>query len=470
MMAIQVIEDRFSTNLKKEATTDSKSHRHHIRRPTRGIVIKDNNFASLKVMTSGGKVLNLTDAGGEGGEAGSRTSAVYSNFLLQTVSEERVEKQQILETFGEPYIFFFGERPRIITFGGILLNTFDFNWEAEWWENYEKYLRGTKCVENDAQIFMTYDETLVSGYIISSAATKNSNDKNFINFQFSIFLTGYATLSALGDGTSVSLRDRANARATATKGDLLAKFGETETLNVEMPGGASVTPPSPLAAVPTPSLASGLAAGLWAVIAAFDIVDRTIDMAVTTLTGAAQGDIIRMPGGIPGTLVSDYGEIERAQTALFEGPDAALAWGPVTYSEFNNNVDEYVDEHNILGYEYSSRNLGLGNTETTEITAAADAQDAWAQFGFETPFDAAASLLGPIVSGAVGMYAAGNTEAWQVAEGIDQALTYTQLLDPGIALRYAYFQIGGEAAPADATPRPPPGRPPGFPQSFDIGE
>ena len=41
-------------------------------------------------------------------------STVNSNFLIQAVTEERMEKQQVVETFGESFIFFFGERPRVI--------------------------------------------------------------------------------------------------------------------------------------------------------------------------------------------------------------------------------------------------------------------------------------------------------------------------------------------------------------------
>lgn len=176
---------------------------HAVRRPTRGVQIKQETFASLRVLAGDHTPKTLIDAGSrkkdmktDGGLQGNDT---YSNFLLQAVSEDRMEKQQILETFGEAFIFLFGQRARVITFQGILLNTFDFNWEAEWWENYDRYLRGTKCVENDARVFISFDETLVGGYILSCGSQKNAQERNHVPFTFQLFVTSYSNFSQLGD-------------------------------------------------------------------------------------------------------------------------------------------------------------------------------------------------------------------------------------------------------------------------------
>ena len=86
-----------------------------VRRPTRGIVIKEDTYAVMRVLRADGSAIPLVNAGsrlGEEDDEGRMTSESYSNFLIQQVSEERVEKQQIVETFGEAIIFFFGERPR----------------------------------------------------------------------------------------------------------------------------------------------------------------------------------------------------------------------------------------------------------------------------------------------------------------------------------------------------------------------
>ena len=78
--------------------------------------------------------------------------------MLQNVQEAHMEKHQIVETFGESYIFFFGEAPRFIDVSAVIINSHDFNWEAEWWDNYNRFLRGTKSVEQGARTYLFYDE------------------------------------------------------------------------------------------------------------------------------------------------------------------------------------------------------------------------------------------------------------------------------------------------------------------------
>src|SRR5258708_1008530 len=191
--------------LKKQLTSSAKAtQKNTIRRPTRGIVLNDDTFATLRVVTTHGDNINLVDAGSRAEKKplevnGKRYNDVYSNFLLQSITEERAEKYQILETFGEPYIFLFGERARVMNFSGILINTFDFNWEAEWWFNYDNYIRGTKCVEKQASVFLSFDNTLVNGYIINSTAQKSAQDRNFVQFTFQLYVTSYTTLTNLGD-------------------------------------------------------------------------------------------------------------------------------------------------------------------------------------------------------------------------------------------------------------------------------
>lgn len=55
----------------------------------------------------------------------------YANFILTSAVEARQEKFQIMETFGDPFIFFFGEKPSIYQFSGLLLNSLDYQWRAE---------------------------------------------------------------------------------------------------------------------------------------------------------------------------------------------------------------------------------------------------------------------------------------------------------------------------------------------------
>ena len=92
------------------------------RRPVRGIEIKDDTYASLRVRKADGKDIPLLNS-----SAGGTDVKGYTNFLLQSVQEQRMEKHQIIETFGASYVFFFGEQPRFLNISAILLNTNDFN-------------------------------------------------------------------------------------------------------------------------------------------------------------------------------------------------------------------------------------------------------------------------------------------------------------------------------------------------------
>jgi hypothetical protein len=195
------------------------------RRPLRGLEIKEDRVAAIKVVQSDGTEIPLVDAGSPYGDG--QTSSGYTNFVLQNVTEVRMEKQQIVETFGESYIFFFGEAPRFIDVQMIVINSFDFNWEAEWWENYDRFFRGTKLVEMGARLYMFYDDNIVEGYMLSSQGTKVSDQPFIVQMTFRMFLTGHRNITFVGDPqypirASVVLPDNINLRDPNATGALFA--------------------------------------------------------------------------------------------------------------------------------------------------------------------------------------------------------------------------------------------------------
>lgn len=167
------------------------------RRPLRGLEIKEDRVAAIKVVQSDGTEIPLVDAGSPYGDG--QTSSGYTNFVLQSVNEARMEKHQIVETFGESYIFFFGEAPRFLDVQMIVINSHDFNWEAEWWENYERYFRGTRLVEMGARLYMFYDDNVVEGYMLNSTGAKVSDQPFIVQMNFRLFLTGYRNITFVGD-------------------------------------------------------------------------------------------------------------------------------------------------------------------------------------------------------------------------------------------------------------------------------
>ena len=192
-----------------------------VRRPFRGYEIKEDTYCVLKVLRSNGREIPLVDAGSrltnksgalrsesyapKGGgdpierrvEPSEGSTFNYSNFIAQAIVEARSEKSQVVETFGEPYIFFFGEKPRILSVQGLLMNTLDFNWKNEFWQNYEHNLRGTKLVEADARIYLYYDDQIVEGYVLDAQASHDANLPYHVPFTFTLFVTAHTFLGTV---------------------------------------------------------------------------------------------------------------------------------------------------------------------------------------------------------------------------------------------------------------------------------
>ncbi len=173
-----------------------------VRRPYRGIEIKDDTYAVLTIRRSDGSPIPMysSSARPSGDNEPSDPAAVddYSDFILQSVEETREEKQQIIETFGDTFVYFFGERPRIITLTGLLMNTYDFNWRSQFWKNYDLYMRGTKLVEANARAYLSYDTRVLEGYPLSASATDNSEMPYAIPFTMTMLLTNYYDYSNIG--------------------------------------------------------------------------------------------------------------------------------------------------------------------------------------------------------------------------------------------------------------------------------
>lgn len=212
---VEVTPDPFATSFRSNAVGDSNEDGSrpgsarasrfggfdHVRRPVRGIQVKEDTYATIQVRTADGRNIPLVDAGGsitDDDNPDISYTEHYSNFLLQNMQEQRAEKMQVVQTFGEPFVFFFGEQPRVISASGVLINTEDFNWRAEFWENYNLYLRGTKCVQSRSRVTLSWDDIVVEGYFIKANAQESQNNKNIVNLSFQMFLTNYQNVSRIG--------------------------------------------------------------------------------------------------------------------------------------------------------------------------------------------------------------------------------------------------------------------------------
>jgi hypothetical protein len=192
-LTTDVFKDRFD-HIGQSSPTVARAGAPSVRRPLRGMEVKEDTFAVLKVIDMLGREIKLYDSGSTTGR-----SATYTNFILQQVNEARQEKAQVVETFGDPYIFFYGDAPRYLDCSAILLNSQDFNWQAEFWANYDQYLRGSKCAEIGARVYLFYDDKIVEGYMMQAAAVNESMNPMAVRLDFRMFLTNYRNISMVGD-------------------------------------------------------------------------------------------------------------------------------------------------------------------------------------------------------------------------------------------------------------------------------
>lgn len=194
---IELTTDSFQETFAKQKGESDRARRAGVsnaRRPTRGLELKDDTYAVLRVVTSTGEEIPLVDSGSPNG-----LNTSYTNFILQQVTEARMEKHQIVETFGDPYIYFFGESPRFLDVQAVLVDSLDFNWVGEFWENYNRYLRGTKSVEMGARTYLFYNDNIVEGYMLMAQATTLADQPMMVRLQFRLYLTNYDNVSFVGD-------------------------------------------------------------------------------------------------------------------------------------------------------------------------------------------------------------------------------------------------------------------------------
>lgn len=122
-----------------------------------------------------------------------------NEFLLTNISEASQEKYQIFQTFDDDLIYFFDRQPHVYTYSGVLVNAGDigstgsqeptFQWRSRFQALYEKVLRGSKCVENDARAILSYENVVREGFLLNFSMTEDARNPLHVPFQFTFFVT-----------------------------------------------------------------------------------------------------------------------------------------------------------------------------------------------------------------------------------------------------------------------------------------
>jgi len=158
-------------------------------------------FGALKGSFSSSGLDSLWGGGDDppadtGADSSGNLADTWTDWILQSVQESRIEKTQVVETFGDSYFYAFGQRPRSIQISGLLMNTTDYNWRAVFWKNWDEFFRATKLVERGARLYLQWDEIIVEGYPINAVCSEVADSPNAMKFNFQLFVTRYINLSA----------------------------------------------------------------------------------------------------------------------------------------------------------------------------------------------------------------------------------------------------------------------------------
>jgi hypothetical protein len=343
------------------------------RRPLRGLEVKEDRVAAIKVVQSDGTEIPLVDAGSPYGDG--QTQAGYTNFIIQSVTEARMEKHQIVETFGESYIFFFGEAPRFLDVQMVVVNSHDFNWEAEWWENYERFFRGTRLVEMGARLYMFYDDNVVEGYMLNSQASKTADQPLMVQMNFRLFLTGYRNITFVGNPQfpirasvvlpdGVDLRDPSatdslvsNLRDLARNDALAAGASDAEGVLASQEGG--FTDRTRLSNYLRSAPASGAASP--STVQLVEQLDGTDELTVVSRAGALRGKIAENRDEFLGIANESVGSTSFEQGTL--GIPPLQAQTIRTQQEVEDLWQESINRMGLLGADIDNpaalRDLGL---------------------------------------------------------------------------------------------------------------
>lgn len=178
-----------------------KAGKASVRRPLRGIELKEDAYAYIKLVKRDGTAIELLDSSAYSGK-----SEEYSNFILTSVTDQRMEKQQLIETFGADYLMLFGEAPHFLQVSAMLLDTHDFDWKAEFLENYDKYLRGTKAIEQGARAYLFYNGAIVEGYMLNTSIAEDATQQHLVPMSFQFFVTNYQVVRVTEDSGNFPVR------------------------------------------------------------------------------------------------------------------------------------------------------------------------------------------------------------------------------------------------------------------------
>ena len=113
----------------------------------------------------------------------------YIDFLLTMAQESFDEKVQINDVLSDNYVsFFFGKRPPVFQYTGVLFNTRQDDWRSAFTIIYNDIIRGTELARRKAVVTLSYDNMAVTGALVRMNQVLRAEQQMASQFDFSILV------------------------------------------------------------------------------------------------------------------------------------------------------------------------------------------------------------------------------------------------------------------------------------------
>lgn len=184
-----------------------------------------------------------------------KTSSVEkrtNKFLLQMITKPQQEKFQVIETFGNPHLYFYGQRTRVYNIQGILLDAFydhepgttsegtatiDTAYRNQWATGFQNFynnnLRGTILKDGNKIAALYVNGWIIKGYPINLTIMKESNAMpDTVSFQMSWVIESEALLMANKTDSFYKIKTDSGelVKLMNEKSALITKFQEVQAV------------------------------------------------------------------------------------------------------------------------------------------------------------------------------------------------------------------------------------------------
>ena len=142
-------------------------------------------------------------------------------FILKSARVVHDEKSFVFQALnGDAVTFFFGNKPSVYNFSGVLMDTYNQQWFNDFEFFYKNYLRGSASIKNKTRVFMMYKDQVIEGFMLNVQMGGDADTNDIVTFSFDFILVQKTEV-----GGYQNPLDRRIATSRATEGASSAKAG-----------------------------------------------------------------------------------------------------------------------------------------------------------------------------------------------------------------------------------------------------